>query len=124
MSDQGICDSHLPTKWFVYQKLKHNLQEIGADSMKNMTVFKGTIISCSVVAISFALCVYFMVGDYSKSMTIDMIRVFWVLEGGGMFASGVMPLLFRGKWRWHWPMLIIAIPVQIVFTILIIVVVF
>ena len=91
--------------------------------MKKMTVFKGTIISCSVVAISFALCVYFMVGDYSKSMTIDMIRVFWVLEGGGIFASMVMPLFFRGKWRWHWPMLIIAIPVQIVFSILIIIVV-
>ena len=92
--------------------------------MKKMTVFKGTLISCSVVAIAFSLCIYFMVGDYSESMTMDMVRFFFVLEGGGMYASGIMPLLFRGKWRWHWPMLIVAIPIQVIFSILIIIVVF
>ena len=49
--------------------------------MKKMTVFKGTLISCSVVAISFALCIYFIVGDYSETIKMDMIRLFLSMKG-------------------------------------------
>ena len=49
--------------------------------MKNMTVFDGAIISCGVVAISFALCIYFIVGDCSETIKMDMIRLFLSMKG-------------------------------------------
>ena len=90
--------------------------------MKNMTVFKGTLVSCSIIATAFSLLVFFTVGSYTEQMISDTSKLFFVMEGGAILASLMMPLLFKKKW--HWPMFIIVIPVQVVFAILIIVVIF
>ena len=92
--------------------------------MKNMTVFKGTLVSCSIIATAFSLLVFFTVGSYTEQMISDTSKLFFVMEGGAILASLMMPLLFKKKWCWHWPMLIIAVPVHVVFAILIIVVIF
>ena len=79
--------------------------------MKKMTVFKGTLISCSVVAIAF-----------SHYWIEDALNGLYITLGGAISTSFTMPLIF--KKGWHWPMLIIAIPIQVIFSILIIIVVF
>ncbi|MGP1518051.1 MAG: hypothetical protein ACTTJV_10585 [Ottowia sp.] len=90
--------------------------------MKKMTVFKGTLISCSVVAIAFSLFIYGVLGHFSHYWIEDALNVLYVTLGGAIFTSFTMPLIFKKSW--HWPMLIVAIPIQVIFSILIIIVVF
>ena len=87
-----------------------------------MTVFKGTLVSCSIIATAFSLLVFFTVGSYTEQMISDTSKLFFVMEGGAILASLMMPFLFKKKW--YWSMLIIAIPAQVVFAILIVVVIF
>ena len=53
--------------------------------MKKMTVFKGTLISCSVVAIAFSLFIYGVLGHFSHYWIEDALNGLYITLGGAIY---------------------------------------
>ena len=81
MSNRQIKSRGLPGPQFGCIKCWTKLLAMANSIMRTSLVIAHIIISCGVVAISFALCIYFIVGDCSETIKMDMIRLFLSMKG-------------------------------------------